>query len=106
MTLVDASRCRIDDHEHFSSKILAAPIKNHTGYGNRFGLIRMRALVELERRETVLAVYNQKFLFRFLQISHRLGSVEGLKAKFLWIKKQICSRDGRLRDGGRIEIAD
>src|ERR1041385_3866548 len=83
MTLIDACWRRVDDDEHLGCEIVAAPIEDHAGHVNGFGFVRMRALVELERRQTMLAIDNQEFFLGFLKATHSAVLLKRCEAEFL-----------------------
>ncbi len=83
VALVDARRGRVDDNEHLSGKIIAAPIENDARHKDRFGFVGMRSLVESQRGQPVLPVNDQEFLLRFLEMTHRFISIQGLEPELL-----------------------
>src|SRR5690242_7141261 len=83
MALVDPSRRRVDDDEHFGRKIFTAPVKQDTRNVDVLGLLRMSAFIELECREAMLSVNDQEFIIRLLQTPHATTVSPGFKVQLL-----------------------
>ena len=83
VALVDAGRGRVDDHEHLRGEVVAPPVENHTGHMNVLGFVGVRALIELQRGQPVLAVDDQKLLLRFLEVTRGVAFAQRLEAQFL-----------------------
>src|SRR5216684_2312796 len=64
----------------------------------------MRAFVEIQRRQAVLAVDDQELFFRLLQMTDGRIAIQGLEPQPLGSKQQDSSRNWRLADRSFIEI--
>ncbi len=66
----------------------------------------MRALIELQRGEAVLAVDDEEIIFRLLQPADPAAVVPDVEAQLLRREQQDRSGNGRLRDRRLVEVAD
>jgi hypothetical protein len=82
VALVDAGRRGVDDDEHFRRKILASPVKNDARHRDIARILGMRVHEKLQRRQPMLAVNDQKFLARLLQLSDAGAIRPGLEMSF------------------------
>src|SRR5687767_6312938 len=106
MTLVDARRRRVDDHEHLRGEVFALSIEDHARNVDRRCFLRPFGPVEAQCGETVLAVDDQELAARLLEIADVLEPSDGLEVEPLAGKEQDGAWNGRLADRGLVEVGD
>src|ERR1044071_133097 len=97
---------RVDDDEHLRGEVGALPVEHHARDVHLFGDVRMFLGEEVERREPVLAVDDQKFSLGLAQKTDRIRAVLTAKAQHLVGEEQDRAGDKRLADGGLVKIDD
>ena len=106
MAFVDAGRGRIDDDEHLGREVLAAPVEDHARHVDAAGLRRVLFQVEVQGRQPVLAIDDQIFFIRLLQVADVLVAAERGEAQCFRGKKQHGAGDRRLAHRHFVEILE
>ena len=106
VALVDARRRRVDDDEHLGGEVLALAVEDDARHVDALRLRRALLHVEVERGEAVLPVDDEVLALRLLEVAHVGEGLHRLEPQAVGREEQHGARDGRLADGGLVEVLD
>jgi hypothetical protein len=106
VALVDPRRRRVDDDEHLGGEVLAAAVEDDAGNVDRARLFRPLVQVETQRGEPVLPVDNQEPAGRLAEATLSALAAARAEVQPLGGEEQDRSGNGRLRNGGLVEVLE